>query len=36
MSGIYRTSQRIKSRKGRISRIEKTEKGFYLLVDIDE
>lgn len=36
MSGIYRTGQRIKSRKGRISRIEKTEKGFYLLVDIDE
>ena len=36
MSGIYRTSQRIKYRKGRISRIEKTEKGFYLLVDIDE
>lgn len=36
MSGIYRTSQRIKSRKGRIKKIEKTEKGFYLLVDIDE
>ena len=36
MSGIYRTSQRIKSRKGRIRTIEKTEKGFYLLVDIDE
>ena len=36
MSGIYRTSQRIKSRTGRIKKIEKTEKGFYLLVDIDE
>ena len=36
MSGIYRTSQGIKSRKGRIKKIEKTEKGFYLLVDIDE
>lgn len=36
MSGIYRTSERIKSRKGMIKKIEKTEKGFYLLVEMDE
>lgn len=36
MSGIYRTSERIKSRKGIIKKIEKTEKGFYLLVEMDE
>lgn len=36
MSGIYRTRQRIKSRKGKIQKIEKTERGFYLLVELDE
>lgn len=36
MSGIYRTRQRIKSRKGRIQKIEQTDRGFYLLVEIDE
>ena len=36
MSGIYRTSERIKSRSGIIRKIEKTEKGFYLLVEMDE
>ena len=37
LSGIYRTSERIKSRKGVIRRIERTEKGFYLsLIHISE
>lgn len=36
MSGIYPTRQRIKSRKGVIRKIEKTERGFYLLVEMDE
>ena len=36
MSGIYRTSERIKSRKGVIRRIELTEKGFYLIVEVEE
>ena len=33
MSG---TRQRIKSRKGKIQKIEQTDRGFYLLVEIDE
>ena len=36
MSVIYRTSERIKSRSGIIRKIEKTEKGFYLLVEMEE
>ena len=36
MSGIYRTSERIKSRKGVIRRIERTGKGFYLIVEVEE
>ena len=36
MSGIFRTGNRIKSRKGIIRKIEKTEKGFYLLVETEE
>lgn len=36
MSGIYRTSERIKARTGIIRRIEKTEKGFYLVVEVTE
>ena len=36
MSGIYRTRQRIKSKKGKIQKIEQTDRGFYLLVEIDE
>lgn len=36
MSGIYRTGNRIKARKGIIRKIEKTEKGFYLLVETEE
>ena len=29
MSGIYRTRQRIKSRKGKIQKIEQTDRGYY-------
>ena len=36
MSRIYRTSERIKARTGIIRRIEKTEKGFYLVVEVTE
>ena len=36
MSGIYPTRQRIRSSKGVIRKIEKTERGFYLLVEMDE
>lgn len=36
MSGIYRTRQRIRSKRGRIKEIEKTERGFYLIVELDE
>lgn len=36
MSGIYRTGERIMSRKGIIKKIEKTEKGFYLLVEMKD
>ena len=36
MSGIYRTSERIKSRKGVIRQIERTEKGFYLILEVEE
>lgn len=35
MSGIYRTTQRIKSRKGIIRKIEETNRGFYLIVEVD-
>ncbi len=35
MSGIYRTSERILARKGVIKKIEKTDKGFYLLVETE-
>lgn len=35
MSGIYRTNERIKSRKGIIKKIEETEKGFYLIVEME-
>ncbi len=33
MSGIYRTSERLHARRGIIQKIEKTDKGFYLLVE---
>ncbi len=36
MSGIYRTNERIKSRKGRVQEIQRTEKGFYVIVELDE
>lgn len=36
MSGIYRTTERIKARKGIIRKIEETKKGFYLVVEVDE
>ena len=36
MSGIYRTGERIKYRKGIIRKIERTEKGFYLVVEVEE
>ena len=35
MSGIYRTSDRIFARKGIIRKIEKTDMGFYLLVETE-
>jgi len=35
MSGIYRTSERIHARKGIVKKIEKTEKGFYLLIETE-
>ena len=35
MSGIYRTSERILACKGIIRKIEKTDKGFYLLVETE-
>ena len=36
MSGIYRTTERIKARKGIIREIKETEKGFYLIVELEE
>ena len=36
MSGIYRTTERIKARKGIIREIKETEKGFYLIVKLEE
>ncbi|MDD3141006.1 MAG: hypothetical protein PHX08_18840 [Lachnospiraceae bacterium] len=36
MSGIYRTLERIKSKKGIIQKIEETERGFYLIVKFEE
>lgn len=36
MSGIYRTAHRILARKGTIHKIEETEKGFYLIVELEE
>lgn len=35
MSGIYRTTERIRSRRGVIKKIEETDRGFYLLVEVD-
>lgn len=36
MSGIYRSNQRIKSKKGVIREIRETDRGFYLLVGLEE
>lgn len=36
MSGIYKTSERIKSTSGIIKEIQHTDRGFYLLVEFDE
>lgn len=36
MSGIYKTNERMKSRKGIVKKIEETEKGFYLIVEMEE
>ncbi|MCQ2508719.1 MAG: hypothetical protein MJ097_08035 [Dorea sp.] len=35
MSGIYRTKDRIFSREGIIRKIDKTERGFYLVVELE-
>ena len=36
MSGIYRTAERIRDRKGVIRKIEETARGFFLIVDIEQ
>lgn len=36
MSGIFRTKDRILSRKGIIRKIEKTDRGFYLIVETED
>ena len=36
MSGIYRTAERIRDRKGVIRKIEETYRGFYLIVEIEQ
>ncbi|MCI8583169.1 MAG: hypothetical protein HFH13_08555 [Dorea sp.] len=35
MSGIYRTTERIKSQTGIIRKIEETDRGFYLVVELE-
>ena len=34
MSGLYRTAERIRSRTGIVRKIEETERGFYLIVEV--
>ncbi len=36
MSGIYRTTQRIKSKEGIIKEVRETDRGFYLIIEFDE
>lgn len=36
MSGIYKTTERIKARKGIVREIQDTPKGFYLIVEVEE
>lgn len=35
MSGIYRTVERIHAQKGTIKKIEETDRGFYLVVEME-
>ena len=35
MSGIYRTTERIRARQGIVRKIEETERGFYLVVEVE-
>ena len=36
MSGNYEVSERLKSREGEVVEIEETEKGYYVIMEIDE
>ena len=36
MSGNYKLRDRLKSRKGRVSRVEETARGFYVTVEFQE
>lgn len=36
MSGIYRTTQRIKAKEGIIQEIRETDRGFYLIIEFEE
>lgn len=36
MSGIYKSSERIKSTSGTIKEIQHTDRGYYLVVEFDE
>ena len=36
MSGIYRTAERILAKSGRIREILETDRGFYLMVEMEE
>lgn len=36
MSGIYRTADRIRARVGIVRKIEETDRGFYLLVEVND
>ena len=36
MSGLYRTAERIRDRKGVIRKSEETDRGFYLMVEIEQ
>lgn len=36
MSGIYRTTQRIRAKEGIIKEIRETDRGFYLIIEFEE
>lgn len=36
MSGIYRTTERIKSSGGIVKEIQETDRGFYLIIEFEE